>query len=274
MTNRPPSRTYSPASPSSSVSTRRGRSSSTETNTRFAPGRSGLDPPAPATERSLQTPLFLLNLKCYPPALGEAADRLARNLAQVGREYGVCVAISPALPDLGRIAALDLLPVISPHCDPHLPGASTGYTIAEALRAAGVSGSLVNHSEHRLAPSVLRTTVDRLRSVGLVSVLCTRDLRESVRRAALAPTYLAVEPADLIGGSRSVSTARPELIRETVTSVYRVAPSVRVLCGAGIQTGRDVSAALALGSQGILVASAVATARDPRAKMIDLATGF
>ncbi|EQD79020.1 triosephosphate isomerase [mine drainage metagenome] len=57
-------------------------------------------------------------------------------------------------------------------------------------------------------------------------------------------------------------------------SVRRVSPAVRVLCGAGIHTRQDVSTALELGSQGILVASAVASAPDPKAAMTELARGF
>jgi triosephosphate isomerase len=199
---------------------------------------------------------------------------MARSLAAVGREYGVSVGLVPSLPDLGRIAASDRLPILAPHCDPQPPGASTGFAIPEALRAAGALGSLVNHSEHRLSPNLLTSTVQRLRGAGLVAVLCTRDAAESTRWARLSPPYLAVEPPDLIGGSRSVSSARPDLIRATVESVRRVSPGVRVLCGAGIHTRRDVATALELGSQGILVASAVATAPDPRAAMVELARGF
>ncbi len=239
-----------------------------------APARSGSAPPPATIDPRLKPPLFLLNLKCYPAALGSRADAMARSLAAVGREYGVSVGLVPSLPDLGRIAASDRLPILAPHCDPQPPGASTGFAIPEALRAAGALGSLVNHSEHRLSPNLLTSTVQRLRGAGLVAVLCTRDAAESTRWARLSPPYLAVEPPDLIGGSRSVSSARPDLIRATVESVRRVSPGVRVLCGAGIHTRRDVATALELGSQGILVASAVATAPDPRAAMVELARGF
>ncbi len=239
-----------------------------------APARSGSAPPPATIDPRLKPPLFLLNLKCYPAALGSRADAMARSLAAVGREYGVSVGLVPSLPDLGRIAASDRLPILAPHSDPQPPGASTGFAIPEALRAAGALGSLVNHSEHRLSPNLLTSTVQRLRGAGLVAVLCTRDAAESTRWARLSPPYLAVEPPDLIGGSRSVSSARPDLIRATVESVRRVSPGVRVLCGAGIHTRRDVATALELGSQGILVASAVATAPDPRAAMVELARGF
>ena len=152
-----------------------------------APARSGSAPPPATIDPRLKPPLFLLNLKCYPAALGSRADAMARSLAAVGREYGVSVGLVPSLPDLGRIAASDRLPILAPHCDPQPPGASTGFAIPEALRAAGALGSLVNHSEHRLSPNLLTSTVQRLRGAGLVAVLCTRDAAESTRWARLSP---------------------------------------------------------------------------------------
>ncbi|EQD75522.1 triosephosphate isomerase, partial [mine drainage metagenome] len=151
----------------------------TETNTPSVPARNASARRRATIDPRLTPPVFLLNLKCYPAALGPRADSMARSLAAVGREYGVSVGLIPSLPDLGRVAASKRLPVLSPHCDPQPPGASTGYAIPEALLAAGASGSLVNHSEHRLSPALLRSTVDRLDRAGLVAVLCTRDARES-----------------------------------------------------------------------------------------------
>jgi triosephosphate isomerase len=47
--------------------------------------------------------------------------------------------------------------------------------------------------------------------------------------------------------------------------------SVRVLCGAGVTTAKDVSKALELGSEGVLVASGVVKNKDPRAVLEDMA---
>jgi triosephosphate isomerase len=46
-----------------------------------------------------------------------------------------------------------------------------------------------------------------------------------------------------------------------------------ILCGAGITTGDDVAAALALGTQGVLLASGVVKAKDPAQVLIDLVEG-
>jgi triosephosphate isomerase len=55
-----------------------------------------------------------------------------------------------------------------------------------------------------------------------------------------------------------------------VSAVKRINPKVRVLCGAGISTGDDVAAALELGTEGVLLASGVIKAKDPKAALFDL----
>jgi triosephosphate isomerase len=45
---------------------------------------------------------------------------------------------------------------------------------------------------------------------------------------------------------------------------------VPVLCGAGVKTGKDVRRALELGAKGVLLASGVVKAKDPRKALQDL----
>jgi triosephosphate isomerase len=45
---------------------------------------------------------------------------------------------------------------------------------------------------------------------------------------------------------------------------------VRVLCGAGVNSGEDVATALKLGADGVLLASAVTKASDPAAVLANL----
>ncbi len=274
MTSRRRSRTSSPASPSSSENTPTGRSSSTATSTPSVPGRNGHDRVRPTEVGELGSPLLLVNLKTYPGHLGPAADRTARLLEELGSAHAVSVAIAPATPDLGRVAASVSIPVIAQHVDPVDAGARTGFVPPEAVRAAGGWGSIVNHSEHPLPFATSARAVEGLRALGLVAVVCARDVAAARRLARLSPPFLAVEPPELIGGDRAVSTARPEVVSGSVEAVRSVAPGTRVLCGAGVHDRRDVSKALELGSSGVLVASAVTRAADPRAAIEELLTGF
>jgi len=229
----------------------------------------------PRTDRPpLGAPLFVLNLKTFPGALGPRSVAIATDLALAGRDAGVRVAVAPATPDLAAVAAAVSVPVLAQHVDLVDAGPSTGFVPVSALAAVGAKGSLVNHAEHPLPPADVAETVQRLDDAGLVAVVCARDPRTAGRLAAAGPPYLAVEPPELIGGGRSVSTAKPEVIVRGVTAVRRVSPATRLLCGAGIRGRADVRKALELGAEGILVASAVALAPRPRAAIEELLAGF
>ncbi len=192
----------------------------------------------------------------------------------MGRSAGVPVAIAPAMPDVGRVAAAVGIPVVAQHVDPFDPGPHTGFVTAESLAAAGARGSLVNHSEHPLTRAEIGDVVRRLKSAKLEAVVCAGDVEPARLLAELEPPYLAVEPPELIGGDISVSTARPEVVAMTVDAVHTISPESLVLCGAGIRDSADVHRALELGSDGILVASAVTRAKNPRAAIEELLSGF
>ncbi|MCI4358825.1 MAG: triose-phosphate isomerase [Thermoplasmata archaeon] len=189
--------------------------------------------------------------------------RLARVLERVSERLRVPAAICPASADLGTVAALVSIPVLAQHTDPDPPGAHTGRLVAEAVRAAGCSGSLVNHSERPLGAEEVARVVQRLAEAGLAAIVCARDLAEVWRMAALHPPYLAIEPPELIGGDVSVSTARPELIVEAVEAVREVSLQTQLLVGAGIHRREDVSMAMQLGAKGVLVASGVVRSTHP-----------
>ncbi|MGC2288618.1 MAG: triose-phosphate isomerase [Thermoplasmata archaeon] len=216
----------------------------------------------------------MLNLKAYPSRLGAGAIEIGRTFERTLRASGVDGAIAPAAPDLGVVAQRLQIPVLAQHADPHEAGARTGYLVPEAIAAAGGRGSLVNHSEHPLPLRTIAATFERLQALDLVAILCARDVAHSRRLARFRPRYLAVEPPELIGGTRSVSTARPAVVSGTVAAVREISPRTHVLCGAGIHDRHDVAKAFELGAAGILVSSAVARAEDPARAIDELLAGF
>jgi triosephosphate isomerase len=223
---------------------------------------------------SLGNPLFLLNLKSYPGHLGPGAVRIAKLLESLGRETGVATSVAPPLPDLARVAESVAIPVLAQHVDPGEAGARTGYAPVDSIQAAGARGSLLNHSEHPMAVAEIEETVRRLAAHHLVAVVCAADVPTARRLAQSRPPYLAVEPPELIGGDRAVSTARPEVVSGTVRAVRGVSPGTHVLCGAGVHDRRDVARALELGADGVLVASAVTRAPDAEKAIRELLAGF
>jgi len=132
-------------------------------------------------------------------------------------------------------------------------------------------GTMINHSERRLQLEVIGATVKRAKEADLHTVVCVDTVEKGRQVASFNPDAVAIEPPELIGSGIPVSKAKPEIVSGAVEAVRRVNPRIKVLCGAGITSGEDVSAAMKLGAEGILVASGVVKAKDPHAALLDLA---
>jgi triosephosphate isomerase len=229
----------------------------------------------PSTESApLGRPLFVLNLKAYEPRLGAGALQMGETFQDRLLAAGVAGAIAPAAPDLGVLAQRLRIPVIAQHADSLEAGPHTGYVVPEAIAAAGGRGTLLNHSEHPLDVPTIAITLPRLERVSLTAILCAQDVVQSQELATFSPRYLAVEPPELIGGTVSVSTAQPSVVSGTVAAVREVSPRTHVLCGAGIHDQHDVKRAFELGTEGILVSSAVTRAATPARAIDELLAGF
>lgn len=221
----------------------------------------------------MEFPIIIVNLKAYPQAVGERSVEVSEKIAEAGREKDLAVGVSPQYADLYRVSKEVEVPVYAQHVDSLEPGRGTGSLLPEAAKKAGAVGSLVNHSERRLDLDEIESIVERLDETDLESVVCAESVERAGEVAAFGPDVVAIEPPELIGTGRSVSQVKPGIIEETVKKVHDVNPDIRVLCGAGVSTGEDVKIALELGAEGILIASAVVKADDPKEAMIDLANG-
>lgn len=181
----------------------------------------------------------------------------------MSREFDVPIVVAPQISDLHRVVQAVDIPVFSQHMDPGEQGRFTGHVLGEALVEAGCSGTLLNHSEKRMQLADVELAVTKARKLNLYTVVCTNNQAVSVAAATMKPNSVAVEPPELIGTGISVSQAQPEVISGTVELIRNVNKVVVILCGAGISNGDDVSSAMNLGSQGVLLASAVAKSDKP-----------
>lgn len=204
--------------------------------------------------------MLIVNCKNYCSITADSLADLVKAAEKTAARYNTHIAISPPLHLLGMQTSSGI-DILAQHVDTKPPGSTTGHIVPELLKDAGVSGSLLNHSEHRLDPETIPETIERLRSLAMTSVLCTQDAEETALYAPLCPDYIAVEPPELIGTGRSVSTERPDIISEAAEAVHGT--RTVLLCGAGIVTEHDVVRAKELGAAGILVASGVVKATDP-----------
>jgi triosephosphate isomerase len=186
----------------------------------------------------------------------------------------VKAAVAPQTADIYRVASRVEVPVLAQHFDPIKPGRNTGWVTPESVEAAGAVGTLVNHAEHKISMEQISEVVARARELSLFTVACAADIGESRKIAKIGPETIAVEPPELIGTGVSVSKAKPEIVTNSVKAVKDINPRIKVLCGAGITTGDDVARALELGVEGVLLASGIVCAKNPRAAIQDIVRGM
>lgn len=217
--------------------------------------------------------MIVLNLKTYPESIAQAL--LFTDIAkEIVDESGVRIIVCPPMLSLHE-AAERFSDVFSQHADAEPAGAYTGSVGAEMLKAAKVKGSIVNHSEKRIANAErLKATIGILHEQGLESIVCAASTGEAAAIAAHSPAFIAVEPPELIGSGVSVSKARPEIVINSVKAVSEVNHRISVLCGAGVSSREDVQKAVELGAHGVLLASAFVKAKDPKAFLSGLASVF
>ena len=218
----------------------------------------------------IKTPIVILNFKTYLESSGENALNLAKALESVAIETGITMAAVPQATDIFRINEETDIPILAQHIDPISPGGHTGSSLLECMVEAGIVGTLLNHSEQRMQLADIDEIIKQTNEKDIFSVVCTNNIETSVAAAILNPEFVAVEPPELIGSGIPVSQAEPEVVEGTVAKVKEVNKKIEVLCGAGISTGDDMRAAMDLGSSGVLLASGIILADNPKEALLDL----
>ena len=222
----------------------------------------------------MRLPAIVVNFKVYPEVLGKKGGALANACAKVAEATGASIVVAPPTSDLAHIAKSVRIPVFGQHVDAVDAGPRTGWAPPEALLESGAAGTLINHSERKVAWEEMKAVLPRCRDLGLEVIACADDLAEAETLAKLSPDFIAIEPPELIGGDVSVTTAKPEVVSGAVERIRSANPKVRVLCGAGVKTSKDVRKAIDLGTVGVLLASGVVKAKDPEKALRDLVKGL
>lgn len=218
----------------------------------------------------MNTPIVILNYKTYLESSGENALELARALKSASEESGITMVAAPQAADIYRIQDQISLPIFAQHIDPIIPGGHTGSNLIETLIEAGISGSLINHSENRMKLADIDEVIQLCKQNDIESCVCTNNIATSKAIATFSPDAVAVEPPELIGTGIPVSQAQPEVVEDSVKGVKSINKKIKVLCGAGISTGDDMKAAMDLGADGVLLASGIVKAENPKEALLDL----
>ena len=205
--------------------------------------------------------MFVINCKNYEEISGDKIIKFVKIAEKVSKKYKVKIAIAPPQ-HLIALVANSSIPILAQHIDDSKVGSTTGFVIPELLKKSKVSGSLINHSEHRISSKEIVKLVSKLKKLKMISVLCVKNVSEVRKYAKLNPNYIAIEPPELIGSGKAVSKEKPGLIIKAADAVKSAKNNTKLLCGAGIVSGEDVAKAAELGSKGILVASGIIKAKD------------
>ena len=208
-----------------------------------------------------QSKMFVINCKNYEEIAGDNIIKFVKIVEKVSKKYGVKIAVAPPQHLVGTVSKSNI-PILSQHVDVSKIGSTTGFVVPELLKKSGVKGSLINHSEHRISPKDIALLVTKMKELKMISIVCVRDVSEAKKYSKLNPDYIAIEPPELIGSGKAVSKEKPDLIIKAANAVRGAKNKTKLLCGAGIVSGEDVSAAISLGSKGILVASGIVKAKN------------
>ncbi|HLP79454.1 MAG TPA: triose-phosphate isomerase [Acidobacteriota bacterium] len=219
-------------------------------------------------KKEFSKPLIAINFKSYETAVGSNAMTLTKklNLKVKHADIAICVS-SPDITACAKICSN----TFAQHVDGNDFGAFTGSIHPKSVKDAGAVGTLINHSERQLTIEQIKAAVDMSKKYGLVTIVCANTPKKVGEVAKFNPDFIAYEPPELIGGDVSVTT-KPLSILKAVQMLKK--SKTRLLVGAGVKTGEDVSNALKLGAKGVLLASGITKAKNPRSALLDLLSGI
>jgi len=217
--------------------------------------------------------MFIINCKNYEEIAGEKIIKLAKIAEKISKKYKIKIAIAPPHHLIPLITKFGII-VLAQHLDDKKVGSTTGFMIPEIIKKSKIDGSIINHSEHRITESEIKNLVKRLKKLKLKTIVCVKNVSEAKKYAKINPTFIAIEPPELIGTGRAISTEKPQLITNSINAVQDAKNSTKLLCGAGIVSAEDVSRAVELGSKGILVASGVIKAKNWENILSDFSRGL
>jgi triosephosphate isomerase (TIM) len=213
--------------------------------------------------------MIFLSLKTYKEATGEAVIKLLSSVNKISNETRVKIIPVVQPTDIYRIKKELDIEVWAQHMDPIEPGKNMGWLSPYALKEAGATGVVINHSEHKVSDEIIKQTLEKAKQYDFKTLLIGHGVDMVLKFSSFQPDYLSYEREDMIGGGVSMLTQEAENVKKLTKEL-----SIPLMIGAGVTTGEDIRVALSLGAKGAILASAFVLAKDPEAKLRELAEGF
>ncbi len=221
------------------------------------------------TEINLKPPIFEMGLKGY--LYGKKALEFAKAADSISKKYEVPIIFNPQYVDIPKIVEeTENLYIFAQHMDSIEIGRGVGSILPEALKEAGVVGTILNHSERRITLSDISRTIKRADDVGLATFVCADSPKEAAAIAQLNPNIILAEPPELIEAGKPVGKLFKDIISKTIAMVKKINPKIIICSGGGIRNADDVKKIIRLGAEATGSTSAILKADDPVKKLEEM----
>lgn len=214
----------------------------------------------------IKPPFFEIGPKAF--MYGDRMLKLAKAADRAAAKYDVRIILTPQPTDIYLLAKeTEHLLIFAQHMDPVKVGRGNGSILAEALKAAGAHGVILNHAEKPMTLADLSKAIQRADEVGLVTMVCADSIKEAEAIAQLSPNIIVPEPTELIGTG---VTSDEEYVIATTSAIKKINPDIEVLQAAGITNGHDVYKTIKAGADATGTTSGIMKAEDPEAMMEEM----
>ncbi len=155
--------------------------------------------------------------------------------------------------------------------DEYSQGKATGWISMDQARTLGITGSLLNHSEHQ-KPKGTVLKIIKSKPDGFELMCCVKSTGQIESWAnAAKPDWILYEPPELIASKdKSVATEKPEVI----SNAAKLAKDCKLIVGAGVKSKKDVEVSLKMGAVGVGLSSAFVLSSNPKELLEEIADGF
>lgn len=219
---------------------------------------------------SVQDFVIFVNFKTYPEATGENSLKLAETCLKISKEKNLPVIPIVQAVDLFRVTSKTGSEVWVQHIDKADPGKFTGFVTPEAVAMARGKGTLLNHSEHPLAPGTVKQIAAKAKNRGLKTMICAKTLGQLKKLIQIKPDFMGYEISELIGSNVSITDASPKSIIKAV----EICKETPLIIGAGVNKKEDLIKAKQMGARGILISSSIVLAEKQESRLRELLNGL
>lgn len=201
--------------------------------------------------------MIILNFKNYIDT-----NKVLKFVKQIENQNPIIVAPTLNLKELKQNTKLK---IYSQHIDKNQSLKSTGFLLPIQLKQLKLTGTLLNHSEHKISLKELKLTMKECKKLNLKTIVCISNLNELKEIKKLNPTMIAFEEEKLIATKKSITKYNSENVKIFAKQLNKT--KIIPLCGAGINKKEDYKEALELGCKGVLISSAIMKSKNPKNKL-------